>query len=212
MLELKIESATYSSKGEPILENINLFIKEPGIYGVVGKNGAGKTTLFKCILNEIKFKGSVLLYNEKISSENVFWLPTEPFLYNELTGKEFIDFYNLITCNKKVSPNEYVLDIPYNDFIGSYSTGMRKKVYLNALFTRKYDLYILDEPFNGLDVEANLLLLKLIIEISKTKIVIISSHILDSLYLNSSEIILLKERNIFIFQKEEYSKIKDYFM
>jgi len=211
MLDIEINTVKYKSSKESILNNIKLNIDKPGIYGIIGKNGVGKTTFFKCILNSLNFEGKILLEGKEIKKESILWLPTEPFLYNELTGKEFIDFYNLLTQNIQIKTEDYKFKIPHHDFIENYSTGMKKKTYLNSILTKDYDLYILDEPFNGLDIESNIALINILKEISKDKIILLSSHILDSLFSISTHIFLLQEKNIKIFKKDFFLEIEEYF-
>lgn len=212
MLDIQIAKISYSKKEESILEDIAIHISKPGIYGVIGKNGAGKTTFFKSLLKHVKFKGRITLDNKDLVRGSILWCPTEPVLYFELTGKEFVDFFSQLTLGKKSEKQDYFFKLPENEFIANYSTGMRKKIYLNALFIREYDLYILDEPFNGLDIESNLKVIKYLKEVSKSKIVFISSHVLESLFSFCNEIFLINEKKLKRFTSVEFEDIEKYFM
>lgn len=212
MLKIKINSIFYAKQEDSILGNINVEILQPGVYGVIGKNGAGKTTFFKSLIKDVNFKGQVLLDNQALFRSSIMWCPAEPIVYNELTGKEFINFFSQLTSGLNVDEKSYFFSLPQDDFIANYSTGMRKKVYLNALLSKNYSLYIFDEPFNGLDIESNLKLIKHIKELSKTKIVFVSSHILESLFSFCDEIFLVKNKELQNFKKREFSEIKKYFL
>ena len=85
---------------------------------------------------------------------------------------------------------------------------MKKKTYLNAIFQKEHHIYILDEPFNGLDLESNYQLINFLKEKSKTAIVFISSHILEVLYSNCKSIFVVKNKNIEQVEKSEFSTIE----
>lgn len=205
MLTIHIDQKKYADK--IILENIKINIEKPGIYGVIGKNGHGKTTLFKCILGLEKFQGSCKINGDNVVLQNAGWVPTEPTIYGELTAKEFYDFYAHLLDLKKTTVNT-VFEVPQNQLIREFSTGMKKKTYLNAVFQKEFLIYILDEPFNGLDLESNYLLMNYIRELSKTAIVFISSHILEILYKDCDTIFLLKNKNTQEFEKSQFSEIE----
>lgn len=205
MLKIQIDKKKYGDK--LVLEDIKINIERPGIYGIIGKNGHGKTTLFKCILGLENYKGNSLLKNEKLLLQNAGWAPTEPPIYGELTAKEFYDFYAHLLDLKTFVFNE-IFEVPENQLIREFSTGMKKKTYLNAVFQKEFAVYILDEPFNGLDLESNYLLMNYIRELSKTSIIFISSHILEILYKDCDKIFLLKNKNLTEFEKSQYSEIE----
>lgn len=205
MLTIHIDQKKYNDK--IILENIKINIDKPGIYGVIGKNGHGKTTLFKCMLGLEKFQGNCMINQEKVLLQNAGWIPTEPAIYGELTAKEFYDFYAHLLDLKK-STFHPIFEVPANQLIREFSTGMKKKTYLNAVFQKEFLIYILDEPFNGLDLESNYLLMNHIRELSKTSIIFISSHILEILYKDCDAIFLLKNKKIQEFEKSQFSIIE----
>lgn len=205
MFKLKIQNKSFGSK--TILRNIDFEIPENGIYGFVGKNGQGKTTLFNCILGLTDYEGKIEFNSDKLVLNQIAWCPTDPDLYDELTANEFYDFYReLINCKKTKS--NFLFEVPENQLIKSFSTGMKKKTYLNAIFQNEYQIYILDEPFNGLDLESNYVLMNFLREKSKTSIVLISSHILEILYANCESIFIVKDKNIELFEKDKFNLIE----
>lgn len=205
MLTINILEKKYTT--QLILEKINLKIDTFGIYGLVGKNGQGKTTLFKCILGLENYKGESYINNSKIALQNVAWCPAEPSIYGELTAKEFYEFYKkLLDLNETIiNP---LFEVPENKLIREFSTGMKKKVYLNAIFQKNYPIYFLDEPFNGLDLEANYILMQYLIKKSKESIILISSHIMDILYNNCEQIFVISNKNLMQFEKENFNHIE----
>ncbi len=205
MLTINILEKKYTT--QLILEKINLKIDTFGIYGLVGKNGQGKTTLFKCILGLENYKGESYINNSKIALKNVAWCPAEPSIYGELTAKEFYEFYKNLLDLKETIINPLFKD-PENKLIREFSTGMKKKVYLNAIFQKNYPIYFLDEPFNGLDLEANYILMQYLIKKSKESIIIISSHIMDILYNNCKQIFVVNNKSLTQFEKENFNHIQ----
>ena len=205
MLTINILEKKYSN--QVILEKINLKIGEVGIYGLVGKNGQGKTTLFKCVLGLENYLGESFLNSKQIALQNVAWCPSEPTIYGELTAKEFYDYYKHLLDLEKTD-SKLLFEIPENKLIKEFSTGMKKKTYLNAIFQKKYSMYFLDEPFNGLDLESNYILMQYLIQRSKESIVIISSHIMDILYNNCQQIFVVNNKNIVEFEKENFNQIQ----
>jgi len=195
MLDISISKKEFGS--QIVFENTNITIQENGIYGIVGKNGEGKTTLFKCMLSLTPFEGKISFEKDPLKIQKIAWCPTEPALYEELTAAEFYDFYRELTsCTSNNS--KMLFDVTKNQLIKNFSTGMKKKTYLNAVFQNDYPIYILDEPFNGLDLESNYILVQYLKEKSKSSIILISSHILEILYANCEN-----------FQKDNFQKIEE---
>lgn len=204
MFQINIKSKSYKDK--TVLENSAISIPKNGIYGIVGKNGEGKTTLFKCIMGLTSFKGSIAHATESSLHGKIAWCPTEPLIYDELTAREFANFYReLLNIDKN---NFQMFDVPEDKLIREFSTGMKKKAYLNAVFQKEYFIYVFDEPFNGLDLESNYLLMNYIRELSESSIVFISSHILEILYKDCDKIFLLKDKKIREFNKSEFLEIE----
>jgi ABC-2 type transport system ATP-binding protein len=206
MLDISISKKEFGSK--VIFENTTITIQQNGIYGIVGKNGEGKTTLFKCMLSLTPFEGKISFKSEVLKSQKIAWCPTEPALYEELTAAEFYDFYRKLTSSTS-NISKMLFDVIENQLIKNFSTGMKKKAYLNAVFQNDYPIYILDEPFNGLDLEANYILVQYLKEKSKSSIILISSHILEILYANCESIFVIKDKKIVNFQKSNFQKIEE---
>lgn len=178
MIEIKNLSKSFGNN--LVLDNINMSFDTGCVYGIMGENGAGKTTLFQCILNFIHYKGSVLFPDHT----TIGYLPDTPFFYSFVTGREFLVFF-IKSRNKKASVEEInelnkKFALPLEEYVSSYSMGMKKKLYLMALILQKSDFYILDEPFNGLDL-AGTIILKQWVKVLKSegKTIFFSSHIIS---------------------------------
>jgi ABC-2 type transport system ATP-binding protein len=103
-----------------------------------------------------------------------------------------------------------VFDLPLHQYASTYSTGMKKKLALTAILLQRNEYFILDEPFNGVDIESNILLTEIIHALKKLgKTVIISSHIFSTLSDTCDEIFLLNEGAIMkSVQREEFPALE----
>jgi ABC-2 type transport system ATP-binding protein len=179
------------------LKNVNLQFFKGNVYGIVGENGSGKTTLFRCIAGLENYEGKIK--SELNPLKNYLGLLlTEPFFFTKITGKEYIR----LVCNarkKEVSKidDKNIFDLPLNQYASTYSTGMKKKLALLAILLQENQYFILDEPFNGVDIHSNIIIIDLIHKLRELgKTVIISSHIFSTLSETCDEIYLLKDGEI----------------
>lgn len=175
-----------------VLNNINIEFDKGKVYGIVGENGAGKTTLFRCIADLEEYEGKISSKPTPIKNQ-LGLLLTEPFFFQKITGKEYIQ----LLCNArsiKISDIEdrNIFDLPLNQYASTYSTGMKKKLALTAILLQGNDYFILDEPFNGVDIQSNIIITEIIHKLKELdKTVIISSHIFSTLSDTCDEIHLL---------------------
>jgi len=102
-----------------------------------------------------------------------------------------------------------IFELPLNEYIEHYSTGMLKKLAFTALLLQKNDIYILDEPFNGVDIQSNIILSAVIQKLKlASKTVLISSHIFSSLQENCDEICVLNNGTIEeTVRKEDFNRL-----
>lgn len=204
MIEILGLSKSYGTK--EVLKNINLKFEPGKAYGIVGENGAGKTTLFRCIAGLEDYFGKIESDFDPLKNY-LGLLPTEPFFFPKITGKEYIQ----LLCNAR---NEKVPDIesknifelPLNQYASTYSSGMKKKLAFTAVLLQKNEYFILDEPFNGVDIQSNIIIAEIIQKLKAiNKIVIISSHIFSTLSDTCNEIHLLSNGEfIKTVQKEDF--------
>lgn len=180
MLIIKSLSKVYGK--HRVLDEINLSINEGEVHGVVGDNGAGKTTLFKCISGLENFEG-IVDYQSGVLRNKIGFLPTAPFFFSNMSGYEYLR----LLCNARSiavkNLNEFnVFELPLSQYAETYSTGMQKKLAITGLLLQKNEVFILDEPFNGVDVSSNMVIKDIILKLKNlNKIIIMSSHIFSSL-------------------------------
>ena len=194
-----------------VLKNINLDFTEGKVYGVVGENGAGKTTLFRCIAGLEDYQGEITSDLNPLKN-HLGLLLTEPFFFSKITGKEYIR----LLCNARGKTTgdiegKNIFDLPLNQYASTYSTGMKKKLALTAILLQENDYYILDEPFNGVDIQSNIILTEIIKKLKDLyKTVIISSHIFSTLNDTCDEIHLLRRgEQIRTVQKDDFNNLEE---
>ena len=159
MLEIRNLRKAYGS--HIVLHDVSLTLRPGTIHGLVGANGAGKTTLLHCLYGlETAFTGTARDTAGSAVRERTGLLPYEPYFYPRLTGREYLEFCLQARGRPVVDFAGWnqLFELPLDQYADEYSAGMRKKLALLALLVQQFNYLILDEPFNGLDLEANLLL------------------------------------------------------
>jgi ABC-2 type transport system ATP-binding protein len=193
-----------------VLESVNIRFEKGKIYGIVGKNGAGKTTLFRCIAGLELYQGQII--SEMTPLKNYLgFLPPESYFFPKMTAKEYI----ILLANarkRKIDniENKNIFDLPLNRYVSEFSTGMKKKLAIMAILLQGNTYFILDEPFNGVDIQGNLIITEIIHKLKTlNKTVILSSHIFSTLTEICDEICLLHEGKLCNFiQKDDFHKLE----
>ena len=189
---ITVENLSKKYGTNQVLKNINIQFHKGRVYGIVGENGAGKTTLFRCIAGLENYEGEISS-NPDLVKNHLGLLLTEPFFFQKITGKEYIQ----LLCNaRNIKINDIesrnIFDLPLNQYASTYSTGMKKKLALTAILLQNNEYFILDEPFNGVDIQSNIIITEIIHKLRDlNKTVIISSHIFSTLSDTCDEIHLL---------------------
>lgn len=208
MLNFKNLSHNYSSN--QVLKNLNLSLEKGKVHGLIGLNGSGKTTLLNCLYGFIKPQSGEILWNDSpIERKDISFLETQNFFYSNLSGREFLSIFPDKKGDFQTDKWKDLLDLPIDEMIESYSTGMKKKLALMCILKLDRPIIVLDEPFNGLDLETNHILEKLIIILKeKGKTIILTSHILGILQTVCDKIHWLNGGSIErTFQKNEFQSI-----
>ncbi len=174
-------------KDTPTVRDLSFCIKPGEIVGLIGPNGAGKSTTIKAILGMIgRFKGQVKL--PPAHSSGYTYIPELPALYNELTLWEHLEIVGMAHGMEKSAFDQQarilleqfdMLDNQHS-FPGGFSKGMRQKVMVLCACLIQPVLYLVDEPFNGLDPFAiSELLHRFSSEKSRGAGILLSTHALD---------------------------------
>ena len=147
---------------DQILNNINVSFEKGKIHGLIGRNGSGKTMLMKCICGFVRYtRGEILVEGQKIGKDIDF--PKNIGIIIETPG--FIPYYSgyknlklLAGLKNKIGKKEIeeTLELvglapKLKKSVRKYSLGMRQRLGMAQAIMEKPDIYILDEPMNGLD-------------------------------------------------------------
>lgn len=191
---LHIESLTGGYSKTPVIHDVSFNINKGEIVGLIGLNGAGKSTTIKHILGLLRAQsGTVEVAGETIDDDveryrrHLAYIPETPILYEELTLQEHIDMTAMAygidknEADKRAAPllKEFRLETKLSMFPSHFSKGMKQKVMLICAFLVEPDLYIIDEPFLGLDPLGIESLIRLMIsERGAGRSILMSTHIL----------------------------------
>ena len=210
MIEIQNLSIRFSDK--IVLDNISINFKPNQIYGIVGLNGAGKTTFFNVLSANLKAEFGHLKYRENpLSDKDIAYLETVNFFYSRITGNEYLKIFKQTNLDFNLKLLQNYFKLPLDDLIETYSTGMKKKLALLGILKQSRGIFLLDEPFNGLDMETNKILEIIILALKeKGKTVFVSSHIIDPL-LSVCDSIHYLENGRFTksFEKVEFHNVED---
>jgi ABC-2 type transport system ATP-binding protein len=182
---------------KPFLQNISFSVQKGEMIGLIGLNGAGKSTTIKNILGllkpqqgRIRIKGIELEEAPQAYRSSFAYVPESPELYEELTIREHLE---LTAMAYGIEKGEFELRVhrlsklfsmesKMDSFAAHLSKGMKQKVMIMNAFLIEPPLYIIDEPFLGLDPLSIRSLLDLMVQVKQTGAsLLISSHILATI-------------------------------
>jgi len=169
------------------LSNVNISIKEGEIFGLLGPNGAGKTTLIKILTTLLQptsgdaiIDGYNVVQNPKKVKPLIGLMLGNEMLYYRITGydnlKFFCKIYKVHNYKEKINKivKEFGLEKWLNQYVGTYSNGMRLKLALCRTLLLDRKILILDEPTLGLDVKSIIDIIKKLKNLNKT--IFLTSH------------------------------------
>lgn len=205
ILELSGVTGGYTRK--PVIHDLNFKLEAGELVGLVGLNGAGKSTAIKHIIGimqeqkgEIRINGKTMQEDMDAYRSSFSYIPETPVLYDELTLKEHLELtamaygIDLQTMRERTAPllREFRMEKRLNWFPAHFSKGMRQKVMIMCAFLVEPSLYIIDEPFLGLDPLAISLLLEQMDEKKKEgSAILMSTHVLATAEKHCDKILLL---------------------
>lgn len=194
------------------LNNISFAVPAGQICGLLGPNGAGKTTLFRLLMGILKATEGRLLIDSLDAFEDrvevkrlIGFLPDEPIFYSYLSGREVLELsaamhgLNPAATMARVAPTIARLRLAedINNYAEDYSRGMKKKLGLLLAMLHQPKLLVLDEPTNGLDVEAIHLFYDLIFETARQgTTVLFSTHLMDHVTKLCSHAVIINEGTV----------------
>jgi len=179
---IELQQLTKSYRNNQVLRGLHAEFPAGKITGIVGRNGSGKTTLFRCLAGLTDYSGAIEGLPGS-GSQGIGFLSTNPTYLPMLTGEEYLRL--AIRARGLSVPDldeRNIFQLPLREYARHYSTGMKKKLALTAVLLQQNALFLLDEPFNGVDLESNQQMNQLFrLLAGKGYTLILSSHILESL-------------------------------
>jgi len=177
------------------VEDLSLEVPRGCFFGFLGPNGAGKTTSIRITMGlaaptagEVELLGYRLPEQAVAAKQRIGLVPEESLLFDRLTGAEFLEFsgrmYGLARNVARERTREllelFELDQEGGKLIADYSKGMRKRLAMAAALIHRPELFLLDEPFEGVDaVGARLMKDILLDQIRRGATVFLTSHVLE---------------------------------
>lgn len=185
------------------------FSFDNGVYGIIGPNGAGKSTLLNLLSSNLqpdKDGGEILWNNNPIDKlgkeyrKKIGFMPQQQDLYSNMTAFDFLGYMAALKniTRKQIKPeiSRVLSCIELSEFsnkkIGEFSGGMKQRLLIAQALLGDPDIIIMDEPTAGLDPKQRIILRNLTEELSKNKIIIVSTHIISDIESIANEILLLR--------------------
>ncbi len=180
-----------------------------GMFGLLGPNGAGKSTLMRIVCGILEQSyGSIWIngldtrvYREELQSL-IGFLPQEFGTYENMSSWEFLDYQAILkglTDNGQRNERlEYVLKAVHmyerkDDKIGSFSGGMKQRIGIALILLHLPRILVVDEPTAGLDPRERIRFRNLLVELSKDRIVIFSTHIIEDISSSCSQVVVINK-------------------
>lgn len=195
---LSVQNVDVFINQKEIIHQASFQVPAGAVIGLVGPNGAGKTTIMKTILGLTKFSGSIQIDNQEVTENNhqalqqVGALIEHPAIYPFLTGLQNLELYSQDHQDLQEVVSRVQMESYLNQRAKNYSLGMKQKLGIALALLNKPRLVILDEPMNGLDIEATITIRKVIKQYAQQGTAfLISSHVLSELQKVMTGIVLL---------------------
>ncbi len=182
---------------------------QTGMFGLLGPNGAGKSTLMRMICGIFEQSyGSIWIngmdtriYREELQSL-IGFLPQEFGTYENMTSWEFLDYQailkGIVDGNLRKERLEYVLKAVHmyerkDENIGSFSGGMKQRIGIALILLHLPRILVVDEPTAGLDPRERIRFRNLLVGLSKDRIVIFSTHIIEDISSSCNQVVVINK-------------------
>ena len=215
VLEYKSVNKSFGEK--QILKNINLTIDSNKIVGLLGKNGSGKSTLFK-LANDLLTvtSGEVLVEGKPVSVESkkiISYLPERPYFDTSLKVSDTIDLFETFYEDFNRQKAEKLLndlELDKNMRLSKMSKGMKEKVQLVLVMSRRAKIYILDEPLGGVDPASRDYILQTILKnFDENATLLISTHMIADIEKILDEVVFIDNGEIILHESADDLRKKE---
>ncbi|ENK0838955.1 ABC transporter ATP-binding protein [Clostridium botulinum] len=209
-MKLKIDNLTKKYSDKVAVKDFSIEMTE-GVYGLLGPNGAGKTTLMRMVSDVLNPTCGQILVNNVDKNDLgeeyrdlLGYLPQDMGYYKNFTAERFLKYVAALKgMNKKIAKERIgeLLEVVglseyKNKKVGKFSGGMRQRVGIAQALLNNPKILVLDEPTAGLDPKERIRFRNLISDISKERIIILSTHIVGDIEYIAKQVILIKEGQI----------------
>ncbi len=205
MLESRQVTKKYA--GKAAVDNLSVGLRNGHIYGMLGPNGSGKSTWMKMVSGLIVPEmGEISLDGVPVGTEtkkHIAYMSTEPFYYSYMkirdVGVYYQDFFEDFDMTRYQSLLQR-MELDETKRVSSLSSGMAAKLKIAATMARKAKVFLLDEPFNGIDLLARDEIVSMILEsFTEDSIMVISSHMVEELEKIVDAVLFLKEGQLVLY-------------
>ena len=180
MIEIRRLRKAYG--GHDVLRGVDLSLPPGRVTGLVGVNGAGKTTLLRCLCGYEAYDGPDIVGVDELRTR-LGYLPTTPPFPSYVTGREWLRL--ALRARRLPVPDldaANAFALPLDEYASAYSTGMAKKLAFTGLMLQDNDVFVLDEPFNGVDLAGNTIISAAVERLrARGATVLVTSHLLEAL-------------------------------
>lgn len=225
MNNLKVSNLEYKYGKVQVLKDISFEVND-GVIGVLGPNGAGKTTTMKLLATLFSIQGGDIFLNDfnykkdlKEIRKRLGYLPQDFATYGNLKGREFLEIVGSLKSDwdkKKIEKHidEIITNLNMNEYIDrkvkEYSGGMKRKLGFAQVLIGDPSLIVVDEPTAGLDPEQRNNIREIFPIISKNRIVLVTTHIVEDIEYYCNYLLVIKQGMlIYKGSKEEFIKEVD---
>lgn len=208
MAVLSIENLNYSKHHKLILQGVSLHLQPGRIVALLGANGAGKTTLMRIISGQAKqWHGQILVKGKSKEAARKANLAFTDHLGGFAPGMkiaEIAKFYQ--TVYPDFDPEEYVklqqfMHLDPDLRLRELSRGMKEKLIISLTFARQVPLYLLDEPFSGIDVMARKRIINsILLWKSSQATILLADHFVNEIASILDDIVIMKDQTILAHQ------------
>jgi ABC-2 type transport system ATP-binding protein len=181
--------------GKPAVDGLSLTVPRGSFFGFLGPNGAGKSTTIRMLTGLIpptsgiiELLGLAMPADEMAIKQRIGLVPDESLLFDRLTGAEFLEFvgrmYRLprpLAIQRAAELLElFELSGERRKLIAEYSKGMRKRITMAASLIHRPELFLMDEPFEGVDAVGARLMKDILLEqVRRGATIFLTSHVLE---------------------------------
>ena len=183
-----------------------------GMFGLLGPNGAGKSTLMRVICGILEQSyGQITINGIDVSEKReelqglIGYLPQEFGMYENMTAWDFLHYMGILKklYNQKERTQRigYVLKAVHmydnrHEKIGSFSGGMKQRIGIAQILLHLPKILVVDEPTAGLDPRERIRFRNLLVELSKDRIVIFSTHIIEDVASSCNRVAVMKNGDV----------------